>query len=430
MSLWNLVRPDSLAGRTMLVLVGGLTLLDAGSMLIHDRALHRAELLAFETRLADRILAASAVSAGQPEAERDTVVREWSLPGLELRWRATPPSAPVAAPHRFPELFEQLGESGPVVRAMVGAAASGAVAAPGGGWIHFAAQPPPYAGFPVKPGHWLPVSAMALGILLVAFPILGWMTQPLRRLAEAADRLGRDPRPAKLPTTGPVEVRHAAQAFNAMQARIARLIEDRTEALAALSHDFRTPLARLRLRAGFLPPGQERAEIEAEVAEMEAMVAGALAYFREGRDAEPSVDTDLAAILQTLASEASDGGHDVAYLGPARCVIPLRRVAAKRAIRNLVTNALQHGAPPVRITLRREGRQAVIDVTDRGPGIPANRREQALAPFVRLDPSRGGSGVGLGLTTALRFATAEGGDLELREAELGGLGVRIALPAG
>jgi signal transduction histidine kinase len=428
MRFWDLVRPDSLAGRTMFVLVGGLTLLDAGSMLIHDRALHQAELSAFETRVADRILAASAVSAGQPEAERDAVVRQWSLAGLELRWLATPPAPHATASERFPELFEQLGESGAVIRAPGGTVASGAVAAPGGGWIHFAAKPPPYAGFPVKPDHWWPVSAMALGILLVAFPIVGWMTKPLRRLAEAADRLGRDPRPAKLPTNGPLEVRHAARAFNAMQARIARLIEDRTEALAALSHDFRTPLARLRLRAGFLPPGSERAQIEAEVAEMEAMVDGALAYFREGRDAEPSVDTDLAAILQTLASEASDVGHDVAYRGPARFVIPLRRIAAKRAISNVVTNALQYGAPPIRISLRREGPQAVIEVVDRGPGIPAESREQALSPFVRLDPSRGGSGIGLGLTTALRFATAEGGGLELREAEPNGLSVRIALP--
>ncbi|WP_421989164.1 ATP-binding protein [Roseococcus sp.] len=425
MKLWHLVRPDSLAGRTLLVLVGGLTVLDAGSMLMHDRALHRAELSAFETRMADRILAASAVAAGQAEAARDRVVREWSLPGLELRWQATPPPGLAAAPGRFVELFDQLGESGPVVR---GASASGAVAAPGGGWIHFTAHPPRYAGFPVRADHWLPVSAMALGILLLAFPIVGWMTKPLRRLAEAADRMGRDPRPAKLPTDGPIEVRHAAQAFNAMQARIVRLIEDRTEALAALSHDFRTPLARLRLRAGFLPPGEERAQIEAEVADMEAMVAGTLAYFREGRDGEPAVDADLAAILQTLASEAADMGHDVAYEGPAHCVFPLRRIAAKRALRNLVTNAVQYGAPPVRIALRREGPLALIELSDRGPGIPADRRDQALSPFVRLDPSRGGGGVGLGLATALRFATAEGGSLELREAEPNGLSVRITLP--
>lgn len=423
MRLWTLVRPDSLAGRTTLLLVGGLTLMDAGSMLFHDQALHRAELVAFETRVADRILAASAVSAGKPESERDAVVREWSLPGLELHWRASPPLAYVPeGGHQFPELFEQLGESGPVVRA----ATSGGVAAPGGGWIHFAVQPPPYDGFPMKPGHWVPVTAMALSVLLVAVPIVGWMTGPLRRLSEAADRLGRDPRPARLSTKGPVEVRHSAQAFNAMQARIARLIEDRTEALAALSHDLRTPLARLQLRASFMPPGEDRARIEAEIAEMEAMVAGALAYFREGRDAEPSVATDLAAILQTLASEAADLGHDVAYDGPAQCVVPLRRLAAKRAFSNLVANAQLHGEAPIRIALRRERHAVVVEIVDRGPGIPADRRAQALAPFVRLDPARGG--MGLGLATALRFANAEGGDLELLDAEPGGLRVRVTLP--
>ena len=132
-----------------------------------------------------------------------------------------------------------------------------------------------------------------------------------------------------------------------MQARIVQLIEDRTEALAALSHDLRTPLARLRLRAGFLPEGEERARIEEEVMEMEAMVSSVLDYFREGRDAEPAVSTDVSAILQTLADEAADAGAEVSYEGPGRLALPLRRSAAKRALSNLLGNALLHGTAPV-----------------------------------------------------------------------------------
>ena len=153
--------------------------------------------------------------------------------------------------------------------------------------------------------------------------VVRWITRPLRRLADAADSIGRDLSDRPLPDDGPSEVRHAVAAFNAMQARIRRLVEDRTEALAAVSHDLRTPLARLRLRAGFLPEGDGRNRMEADLAEMEAMVGRTLDYIREGRDAEPARPTDLAAILQTLASDASDAGHAVAYEGPSRVVLPL-----------------------------------------------------------------------------------------------------------
>ena len=169
------------------------------------------------------------------------------------------------------------------------------------------------------------MAAMALGIALASVLVVRWITRPLRRLADAADTIGTDLRARPLPEDGPEEVRHAALAFNAMQGRIRRLVEARTEALAAMSHDLRTPLSRLKLRAGFLPEGEDRARIEADIAEMEAMVARTLDYIREGRDAEPARPADLAAILQTLASDATDAGNEVAYDGPARAVLPLWR---------------------------------------------------------------------------------------------------------
>jgi signal transduction histidine kinase len=270
--------------------------------------------------------------------------------------------------------------------------------------------------------------AMALGIGIVSVLVVRWITRPLRRLADAADGIGHDLAARPLATEGPVEVRHAALAFNAMQGRIRRLVEDRTEALAAVSHDLRTPLARLRLRAGFLPEGEDRARMEADIAEMEAMVARTLDYIREGRDGEPVVPTDLAAILLTLASDASDAGHDVIYDGPARAVLPLRRVAAKRAFSNLVDNAVRHGAPPVRLTVQIERDALVVDVSDGGPGIAPDDRARALAPFQQLDMARGAGGSGLGLSIAQRFAEASGGTIELGHADQGGLAVRIALP--
>lgn len=434
MTRWlRLLGADSLAGRTVWLLVGGLGLLHLGSMAVHERALHGAELTAFEARAADRILAASAVAAARAPGEKDAALRALSLPGLALRWSEEAPPGGTLPDGAFAELRRRLADAAVALSVNGGHSdhhMRGAWPAPGGGWVVFEVHDLPSHGLPISWGDWLSVAAMAIGILAAAIPIVAWMTGPLRRLAAAADRVGREPGAIRLSTTGPREVRHAALAFNSMQARIARLIEDRTEALAALSHDLRTPLARLRLRAGFLPEGEERARIEAEVAEMEAMVSGVLDYFREGRDAEPAVATDLAAIMQTLADDAADAGQDVRYEGPGHLVLPLRRVAAKRAVANLLGNALHHGAAPVVLALRREGAAVVVEVRDSGAGIPPDQRERALQPFTRLDPARGGSGVGLGLPTAASFARAEGGELALGAAPEGGLLVRLALPAG
>ena len=422
---------DSLAGRTLWLLVGGLGLLHLGSMAAHERALHGAEVAALEARAADRIVSAGVVAAARPPAERDAAVRDLSLPGLSLRWSAEPPAAADLPADSFAELRGRLAEAlAPQVADPTRHHLRGAWPDPSGGWVVFDVHDIASHGVPARWEDWLPVAAMALGILLAAVPIVGWMTGPLRRLAAAAERVGRDPRePVRLATDGPVEVREAAAAFNRMQARIARLVEDRTEALAAMSHDLRTPLARLRLRAEFLPEGEDRARIEAEVSEMEAMVAQTLDYVREGRDGEPAVPTDLAAILQTLASDASDAGHDVAYEGPARAVLPLRRLAAKRAFANLVDNAVRHGTGPVRLSIAEAGRgEVVARVADAGPGIAERDRARALDPFVQLDASRGAVGAGLGLAIARRFAEASGGRLELGRSEAGGLLASVALP--
>lgn len=420
--------PASLAGRTLLVMLGGLTFLHVGSVIIHERALHGLEIAALEERHADRIRAASASTAERAEAERDAVVHGFAMPGLQLHWSAqAPPELGPGAPAALAVLAARLGADARIGSA--GEVAMGALPARGGGWIIFSLTPDTSRRLGFDSGGLFSMLAMALGIGLVAIPVVRWMTGPLRRLAEAADRVGRDPRPVMLDTDGPLEVRHAAAAFNAMQARIGRLIEDRTEALAALSHDLRTPLARLKLRAGFLAEGEERARIEADIGEMEAMVSRTLEYFREGRDAEPAVPTDLAAILQTLADDAADAGHDVTYGGPAQAVLRLRRLAAKRAFGNLVNNAVQHGAAPVTITLRLGDGEWLVEVADSGEGIAAAEFERAVAPFIRLDAARGGSGVGLGLTIAQRFAVAEGGALTLAAAPAGGLLVQVSLPA-
>jgi len=423
--------PSSLAGRITLLLLGGLMLLHIGSMWVHERSLRGSEQGARLERMADQLAVARAAVAPLPEATRDAAAHAISRPGLEIHWDRIAPLPAAVPPAGLADVAARLGPEARIgwdPKAEPGHRVIGALPVEDGGWIVFSAQWLISGGEPLDHGAIASMVAMALGIALVSSLVVRWITGPLRRLAGAADRIGRDPSPQPVPMEGPAEVRHAAAAFNAMQERIARLLEDRTEALAAMSHDLRTPLSRLQLRVGVLPEGADRTRLEADIAEMEAMVARTLDYIREGRDAEPVRPADAAAILQTLASDAADQGHDVVYEGPARAVLPLRRHAAKRAFSNLVENALRHARPPVRLRIHDEGPVIAVEVADAGDGIAEADRARAVVPFVQLDPARGGSGVGLGLAIAQRFAQASNGNLELGVSADGGLLVRLILP--
>lgn len=424
--------PQSLAGRITLLLLGGLTLLHLGSMMVHERALHGAESGARIERLAESLSAAAALISNTPEREREAAAHGLSRPGLEMHWDRAAPLPQGAVPEPLVGVAARLGAGARLAwdaAVEPGHQVVGAMPVEAGGFLIFSATWIGGPGAATERGTIASMVAMALGIAVASVLVVRWITRPLRRLAEAADGIGRDLSDRPLPDDGPSEVRHAAAAFNAMQARIRRLVEDRTEALAAVSHDLRTPLARLRLRAGFLPEGEARTRMEADLTEMESMIGRTLDYIREGRDAEPAGLTDLAAILQTLASDASDAGHAVAYEGPSRVVLPLRRLAAKRALSNLVENAVTHGAPPVRLEIRVEAREVVVDITDAGHGIAPDDRARALEPFVQLDAARGAGGSGLGLAIAQRFAEASGGTLQLETAlAAGGLCARLTLP--
>lgn len=413
-------------------MLGGLTLLHVGSMVVHEQALYGAESGARIERLAERLSAAVVAVGALPEGARDAAAHALARPGIELHWDRVPPLAEGSPPAALAEAAARLGSGARLYwdpKAEPGHRVVGAVPlADGGGWIVFAASWLAAPANSMERGAVISMVAMALGIGLVSVLVVRWITRPLRRLADAADGIGHDLSAHPLETDGPVEVRHAALAFNAMQDRIRRLVDDRTEALAAVSHDLRTPLARLKLRTSFLAESEDRARMEADIAEMEAMVARTLDYIREGRDGEPVVPTDLAAILQTLASDAADAGHDVTYEGAARAVLPLRRLAAKRAFANLVDNAVKHGAQPITLSVITGDLEMVARVADAGTGIAEADRVRALQPFVQLDASRGVAGSGLGLAIAHRFAEASGGRLELGQAEAGGLQANITFP--
>jgi two-component system osmolarity sensor histidine kinase EnvZ len=278
---------------------------------------------------------------------------------------------------------------------------------------------------------WLVGSALLL--FLVAALFMKNQVRAIRRLAGAAEAfgLGRDLGPIK--PEGAVEVRQAAQAFNAMQERIRAFVAQRTEMLAGISHDLRTPLTRMRLALAVLPRAPEAEEdiaaLGEDVAEMERMVAAYLAFAR-GEKTEQPRPADLAEIVRDVAQKARRDGAEVAVETPGELVLPLRQDALRRCLANLVDNARKH-ARRIAVAVAEVPREglasrawAQVTVDDDGPGIPPGQREEAFRPFATLSAG----GTGLGLAIARDIARAHGGDIVLEDSPLGGLRARVRLP--
>ncbi|WP_085808339.1 ATP-binding protein [Sphingomonas sp. TZW2008] len=267
------------------------------------------------------------------------------------------------------------------------------------------------------------IALMVLGGLMIRRTLL-----PLRRLAAAADRVGRDP-VGSVPEDGPGEVRRVVAAFNRMQQRIGALIEARTQALAAVGHDLRTPLARLRLRTEAIDSHETRQAIGNDVSEMEAMIASLLAFLGGDADPESATSIDLAVMCATLVDDAQDRGREATYEGPDHFELRVRRLAVKRALTNLVDNALHYGER-VSVALVPGDGEVTVCVRDDGPGIPEAELAHVLEPFVRLDPARGRNtvGFGLGLPIVVQAIEAEAGRLTLRNRPAGGLEACVTLP--
>jgi signal transduction histidine kinase len=273
------------------------------------------------------------------------------------------------------------------------------------------------------------LSAMALGILLVSFVLVRSLTAPLRRLASAADRIGIDLAAPEVPQTGPREIQQVAGAFNRMQTRIKRLINDRTQTLAAVSHDLKTPITRLRLRAHFVNDENLRQTIEGDLDEMERMIESTLAFLRGDAMGEESKTVDIATILETISDHLADTGHDVVLTGLPHASIRCKPLAIKRALSNLIENAAKYGVR-ARVALAERDEQIVITIADDGPGIPDDEIERVFDPFYRLEASRSREtgGTGLGLTVARAAIRAHGGDVRLHNLEPRGLCATVMLP--
>jgi two-component system osmolarity sensor histidine kinase EnvZ len=252
--------------------------------------------------------------------------------------------------------------------------------------------------------------------------------QPIRKLAKIADALGKGRDVADFEPEGSQEARQAGRAFLTMRERLRRQIQQRTEMLAGVSHDLRTPLTRMKLGLAMLDDGPEKRELEADVTEMERMIEGYLAFARGEGDEEPS-PVNVGELLEEVASGARRDGGAVLVAFSGDLNTSLRPTAMKRCLSNLLVNALRHGR---RVELRARRRKAAIEITvdDDGPGVPAERREDVFRPFFRLDGSRNPmtGGVGLGLTIARDVVRSHGGELHLEDSPLGGLRARLRLP--
>jgi signal transduction histidine kinase len=275
---------------------------------------------------------------------------------------------------------------------------------------------------------------LGLGVLLAAviavtLVAVRWVTRPLKTLAEAADRLGADIERPPLAEEGPLEVSRAARAFNTMQRRLVAFIRDRTRILAAMSHDLKTPITRLRLRAELLDDPQLRAKFEKDLAEMEAMVGATLDFMRGVESREPRQPIDVMALLESLQSDAAEVGGSVVIEGTAGKPYRGLAQALKRCLGNLIDNAVRYGKSA---TIKVADSPTVLEicVRDEGPGIPEGELERVFEPFHRLEGSRsrdtGGTGLGLGI--ARNIARAHGGDIVLRNVPQGGLEAVLTLP--
>lgn len=276
------------------------------------------------------------------------------------------------------------------------------------------------------------LAALALTALFVSLAAV-WavrrLTRPLSALADAADAFGRGLDGPPLAETGPLEIQRTVHAFNLMRERLRRFVEDRTRMLAAIGHDLRTPLTSLRLRAEFVEDEETRQKIIETLDEMQRMVEAALAFLREEATGEPAREVELRALVESVVADFADLGGEVELAEGAPVTLRCRPDSLRRALRNLIENALRYGRR-ARLRIESARHEVHVIIEDEGPGIPAEMLERVFEPFVRVEGSRSREtgGIGLGLAIARTVARSHGGDVRLANRPEGGLRAELVLP--
>ncbi|HEY7690119.1 MAG TPA: ATP-binding protein [Dongiaceae bacterium] len=463
--------PTSMAGWLILVIVVGLVLSQAVTIGIHYNSRREAQLLLENVRIVERVVALTRIIYLLPLEQRPAIAVGVSRSGLIVSWEPKPAvdigksrndraqllvevldrrhedlplhaieadyfPAPISLPvagDLFERLFhERNNDLRGSLRQVLDRKPDEAVYVVSlqladATWVNIAA--PDVETVPVWTST---TTVLIIGTLIVVIglSILGirLLTAPLQTLAQAADRLGRNVNAPPLPESGSADVLQAIRAFNGMQDRIRRFVEDRTRMIAAISHDLRTPITRLRLRAELIGDSEQQQKMLADLAEMETMIGSTLSFAREDANPEPRQQIDLRALLQTLSDDLA-GTELTVELPGGGAMLEGQPVALRRGFTNLIDNAIRYGQKAV-VTLTGDEANLIVHVDDTGPGIPESEIEKVFRPFYRLDSSRSRDtgGTGLGLAVARSVFRAHGGDVMLANRPAGGLRATATMP--
>lgn len=434
--------PQSLFSRMILILLGGLILVQSVNVTLHlrerDRLLFRSNSQEAAQRIADTIRLLNALTP----ANRQNLVATLNSSVLQISL-----GAPRSNQHQgdanqavsFSGMLSDLLGKNPPIEATVSeidqnlhpqqkTAFTVKTRLQDGMPVLLVARPSGEA-FPLPPHLIFNLLVLLAAVIFLSLFAVRLATRPLNTLASAAEKLGNNINSPPLTETGPTEVRRAAHAFNTMQSRLAGYIQERTRILAAMSHDLKTPITRLRLRAELLEDDDLKAKFAKDLEEMESMVSATLDFMRGVDNPEPVQPMDVMALLESLQADAAEIGLEVMLKGIAVRPYPCKPTALKRCLGNLIDNAIKYGKNAT-VIVNDHDKQLQIHILDQGLGISETELERVFEPFYRLESSRsrdtGGTGLGLGI--ARNIAQMHGGDLLLRNHPTGGLEAILTLP--
>jgi signal transduction histidine kinase len=462
--------PTSMAGWLILLIVLGLGVSQAIAVALHYDSRREAQLLLENVRIAERVVAVTRAIDLLPLEERPAIAVGVSKSGLIVAWepgnavnvnkprndRAQLIAEVIDERHEGLQLLGIEADYFPAPWSLAGTETFDALFGervndvhgrmrdvldrnPGAGvyvislqladrtWINIAAPD-----VETVPAWSTATTALILATLIIVLglSVLGIrrLTAPLSTLTQAAERLGRNVNSPPLPESGATDVIQAIRAFNDMQERIRRFVEDRTRMIAAISHDLRTPITRMRLRAELIGESEQQQKMLADLAEMETMIASTLSFAREDANPEPRQRVDLVALLQAVCADIPEAKLSTEP-PPAPVPIDAQPVALRRGFTNLIDNAVRYGGE-ARIDLGGDDRNIIVTIDDKGSGIPDEQLDRVFRPFYRLDSSRSRDtgGTGLGLAVARTVFRAHGGDVLLSNRNGQGLRATVTLP--
>jgi signal transduction histidine kinase len=468
--------PRTLVGRSILVLFAAVLISNGIGLAAYLGERRSLQITARERAVAERVADAARLIEAAAPTDRPKLLRSLRGAGLRLQWSDQPlageadPAGDQVRSLRAVFIGELGGEVGDGLRLRLGrpedAAGGGDFAAMGAwppGWSGRGSEHGPFpragekatlavlfGGVRLDDGSWLNfaaplapqtpswtssmlllIAATSLAAAGIAAFVVWRASAPLSLFAAASERLGRNLEAPPLPERGPAEVARAARAFNEMQARLQQMVRQRTQMLAAMSHDLRTPLTRLRLRAELLDDPAQQEKALADLDQIEDLIGTSLEFARDAFTGEAPARLDLAALVKTVCDEAADAGGRIRYHGPERAPFVARQMALRRALANLLDNAMRHGET-VEVSLilpANGGERAEIVVEDDGPGLPEGELGKVGEPFYRPDASRSrdSGGAGLGLAIVRAVAVAHGGGITLTNRDRGGLSAALSI---